>query len=133
MEAKRAGLRHLLLIVALLAVWTSAHPWQDQAHSIHHQQNVDFIPPEEFPMNELRLTPGSAFMQATQLNLEYLLMLDPDRLLYSFRVTANLSTQGAQPYGGWEAPNVELRGHFVGHYMSATAMMYASTGNVTVS
>ena len=87
----------------------------------------------EFPLTDIHLTNGSAFMLATQLNLEYLLMLDPDRLLYTFRVNANLSTMGAKPLGGWEAPTIEVRGHFVGHYMSATAMMWASTGNGTVS
>jgi hypothetical protein len=34
-----------------------------------------------------------------------------------------------KPYGGWEEPNCELRGHFVGHYLSACALMYASTGD----
>src|SRR5581483_1152124 len=35
----------------------------------------------------------------------------------------------AEPLGGWEAPDCELRGHFVGHYMSACAQMYAATGD----
>ena len=35
---------------------------------------------------------------------------DPDRLLHTFRVNAGLPTT-AKPYGGWEAPKVELRGH----------------------
>jgi len=40
-------------------------------------------------------------------------MLDVDRLLWSFRKTAGLPTPGT-PYGGWEDPKIELRGHFVG-------------------
>ncbi|GAU48791.1 hypothetical protein TSUD_141090 [Trifolium subterraneum] len=39
-------------------------------------------------------------------------MLDVDRLLWSFRKTAGLPTPGI-PYGGWEEPIAELRGHFV--------------------
>ncbi len=36
----------------------------------------------------------------------------------------------AQPLGGWEAPDCELRGHYAGgHYLSAVALMYASTGD----
>lgn len=35
----------------------------------------------------------------------------------------------ATPLGGWEAPNVELPGHSVGHDPSALALMYASTGD----
>ena len=59
---------------------------------------------------------------------EYLLSLDQDRLLHNFRVTAGLPSS-AQPLGGWEAPDVELRGHSVGHYLSAVSIMYASTGD----
>ncbi|GAU32557.1 hypothetical protein TSUD_218150 [Trifolium subterraneum] len=51
-----------------------------------------------------------------------MLMLDVDRLLWSFRKTAGLPTPG-MPYGGWEEPKAELRGHFVGHYLSASALM----------
>jgi hypothetical protein len=58
----------------------------------------------------------------------YLLSLDCDRLLRNFRVNANLSTD-AKPYGGWEDPNCELRGHSVGHYLSACSLMFASTGD----
>ena len=36
----------------------------------------------------------------------------------------------AQPLGGWEAPDCELRGHYAGgHYLSACALMYASSGD----
>src|SRR5438270_3846619 len=59
----------------------------------------------------------------------YLHSLPPDRLLHTFRITAGISTQ-AQPLGGWEKPDCELRGHYAGgHYLSACALMYASTGD----
>ncbi|XP_022754274.1 uncharacterized protein LOC111302749 isoform X2 [Durio zibethinus] len=51
--------------------------------------------------------------------------------LHDVRKTAGLPTPG-KPYGGWEAPDVELRGHFIGHYLSATAQMWASTHNDTL-
>jgi DUF1680 family protein len=36
----------------------------------------------------------------------------------------------AQPLGGWEAPDCELRGHYAGgHYLSACALMYAGCGD----
>ncbi|MFL6448524.1 MAG: beta-L-arabinofuranosidase domain-containing protein [Bryobacteraceae bacterium] len=38
----------------------------------------------------------------------------------------------AKPFGGWEKPDCELRGHFVGHYLSGCALMYASTGDETL-
>ena len=35
----------------------------------------------------------------------------------------------AEPYGGWEAPEVEVRGHSLGHYLSACALTYAATSD----
>jgi DUF1680 family protein len=53
--------------------------------------------------------------------------MDSDRLLHNFRVTAGLPST-AEPLGGWEEPKGELRGHSVGHYLTACALMYAATG-----
>ncbi|GMN26437.1 hypothetical protein TIFTF001_001291 [Ficus carica] len=83
---------------------------------------------KEVSLHDVRLDPNSPHGRAQQTNLEYLLMLDVDNLVWSFRKTAGLPTPG-KPYGGWEAPDIELRGHFVGHYLSATAQMWASTHN----
>src|SRR5581483_445205 len=79
-----------------------------------------------FGLDEVRLLPGP-FHHAMDLDERYLLSLEVDRLLHNFRVNAGLPST-AQPLGGWEAPGCELRGHFVGHYLSACALMYASTG-----
>jgi len=79
-----------------------------------------------FPLDEVRLLAGP-FRDAMLRDQLFLLALDPDRLLHNFRVTAGLESH-AQPLGGWEAPGVELRGHSVGHYLSALSLMYASTG-----
>lgn len=80
-----------------------------------------------FPLQAVRLLDGP-FRDAMLRDQKYLLALDPDRLLHNFRVTAGLPST-ARPLGGWEAPDVELRGHSVGHYLSALAEMYASTGD----
>jgi hypothetical protein len=80
-----------------------------------------------FPLQDVRLLDGP-FRDAMLLDQKYLLDLDPDRLLHNFRVSAGLPSSAA-PLGGWEAPDVELRGHTVGHYLSALALMYASTGD----
>jgi DUF1680 family protein len=86
---------------------------------------------EPFPMAQVRLRPG-IFQNMQEINRRYLAMLPNDRLLYSFRVTAGLQSS-ADPLGGWEAPDVELRGHLSGgHYLSASALMYASTGDEDV-
>jgi uncharacterized protein len=80
-----------------------------------------------FRLEEVRLLDGP-FRDAMIRDQEYLLGLDEDRLLHTFRLTAGLPST-AQPLGGWEAPDVELRGHAVGHYLSAVSIMYASTGD----
>src|SRR5881398_2146648 len=80
-----------------------------------------------FPLRQVRLRDGP-FKQAQRLDAQYLLSLEPDRPLHNFRVNAGLRST-AQPLGGWEAPDVELRGHTVGHYLSALALMYAATGD----
>ena len=82
---------------------------------------------EPFPLAQVRLLDGP-FRDAMLRDQNYLLSLDPDRLLRNFRVNVGLPTD-AKPYGGWEAPNCELRGHALGHYLSALSLMYASTGD----
>lgn len=83
---------------------------------------------QPFDVGRVRLLPGP-FLDATDVNRRFLLGLDPDRLLHMFRVTGGLPSS-AIPLGGWEAPDNELRGHFVGHYLSACALMGASRGDV---
>jgi DUF1680 family protein len=81
-----------------------------------------------FPMTQVRLKPGP-LKDMQERNRVYLYMLPNDRLLHSFRLTAGKPST-AQPLGGWEAPDCELRGHLAGgHYLSACALMFASTGD----
>lgn len=90
------------------------------------------IPPQisAFSLTEVKLLPGE-FADAQDLNRQYLQDLSVDRLLHNFRVNAGLPSS-AEPLGGWEKPNCELRGHFVGHYLSACALMYSSTGDAAM-
>lgn len=80
-----------------------------------------------FPLTDVRLLDGP-FKHAQELDRHYLLAIDPDRLLHNFRINAGLPST-AEPVGGWEAPSSELRGHATGHYLSACALMFASTGD----
>ena len=58
----------------------------------------------------------------------HLCSLPPDRLLHTFRINAGIASQRSR--WGWEAPDCELRGHYAGgHYLSACALMYASSGD----
>ena len=83
-----------------------------------------------FPLSAVRLRPGAA-LEAVEVNRRFLMSLESDRLLHMFRLTAGLPST-AEPLGGWEAPDNELRGHFTGHYLSACALLAAQTGDAAV-
>ncbi len=74
---------------------------------------------------EVRLLDGP-FREARDRHAEYLLALEPDRLLARFRAEAGLPAV-AEGYGGWEAD--EISGHSLGHYLSGVSRMYAGTGD----
>ena len=78
-----------------------------------------------FPLEAVRLLDGP-FQKAMQLDAEYLLMLEPDRLLAGFRESKGLESK-VERYGGWEREGVA--GHSLGHYLTAASLMYASTGD----
>ncbi|MHC4546886.1 MAG: beta-L-arabinofuranosidase domain-containing protein, partial [Planctomycetota bacterium] len=65
-----------------------------------------------FRLQDVRLLEGP-FKHAMELDQQYLLSLDVDRLLHTFRLNAGLPSS-AKPLGGWEEPKGELRGHSVG-------------------
>lgn len=68
-------------------------------------------------------------------NKKYLLELKNENLLLPYTVEAGLYKTSELPsgiHGGWESPLCELRGHFLGHWLSAAAMHYEATGNQMV-
>jgi len=86
-----------------------------------------------FPLSDVKLLP-SLYTEVAEWNRAYMQRLPADRLLYNFRENAGLPVGSAQPFGGWEAKadgkrGTELRGHFTGHFLSASAQLYASTGD----
>ncbi len=78
-----------------------------------------------FAVENVRLTDGP-FKHAQDLDLQYLLEIDPDRLLAPYLKESGLKPK-AENYTNWE--NTGLDGHIGGHYLSALAYMYAATGN----
>src|SRR5215831_4512673 len=82
-------------------------------------------------MQQVRLLPNSVYHDAHEWNRGYMERLAADRLLYTFRANAGLPVGSAKPLGGWEQPengqrSSELRGHFIGHFLSASAQLAAS-------
>ena len=80
-----------------------------------------------FPLSAVRLRP-SPFRANQARNTNYLMFLDPDRMLHTFRHNYGLPSR-AKPVGGWERPASEVRGHCTGHLMSGLALSYANTGH----
>ena len=91
------------------------------------EKNTIDLKAEPFSLEQVRLLDGP-FKDAMERDRKYLHELSSDRLLHTFRINAGIPSS-AQPLGGWESPNGELRGHSMGHYLSACALMYASTGD----
>ena len=83
---------------------------------------------EKFPLQDVTLLPG-IFKDAQVTDLKYMMELVPDRLLAPYLREAGLKPK-AESYTNWE--NTGLDGHIGGHYLSALAIMYASTGNKQV-
>jgi uncharacterized protein len=94
------------------------------------------VPPkvQPFPMTQVRLA-ASPFKEAADANRAYMDRLPAARLVHNFRLNAGLPSSAA-PLGGWEqytpGREGELRGHFTGHYLSACANSYASTGDAAI-
>lgn len=84
-----------------------------------------FAQMQPFKLQEVRLTDG-VFKKAQDVDLKYILDLNPDKLLAPYLIDAGLPLK-AQRYGNWESTGLD--GHIGGHYLSALAMMYASSGN----
>ena len=94
-----------------------------------------------FRPRDISLLPGT-FLDRFNVNRGYVMRLQPQALLQNHLLEAGLSniqlrdvTHRKQPrYGddmhwGWESPTCQVRGHFLGHWMSAAARIVASTGD----
>ncbi|MZQ85455.1 hypothetical protein GQF01_25380 [Paenibacillus sp. 5J-6] len=84
------------------------------------KNDTDFL--EDVPMSNVVLT-DNYYTNAFDKDVNYLLSLEPDRLLSAFRTTSGFTAK-APVYDGWE--NTEIRGHTLGHYLSAISMAYAN-------
>ena len=90
-------------------------------------QSLAQAPISSFSNADVKLNP-SWIKQREALNTAYLHQLDPERLLYNFRINAGLPSS-AKPMEGWESPDCGLRGHFTGHYLSACASVIKNDGD----
>ena len=112
-----AGVNSIKQLTARLAGEPFSRPIEFHRHDVGPKL-------KPFALSEVRLGEGP-FRAAHNANAAYLKRLSLDSLLHAFRINAGIPSNAA-PLGGWEAPTGELRGHFMGHYLSACALGYAS-------
>lgn len=81
---------------------------------------------------------GGIFRDRMELNRKYLKELDPICLMQNYYLEAGIilpdrqvisEPEKAELHWGWESPACQLRGHFLGHWMSAAAMLSAADGD----
>lgn len=89
---------------------------------------------EWFRLNQIRLLP-SRFQENMTRDSAWMMSIPVNTILHGFRNQAGLYTGNEGGYfytkkmGGWESLDCDLRGHAVGHLLSAYALMYAQTGD----
>lgn len=77
-----------------------------------------------------RLLPG-LFKERADINRAYLMELENRSLLQNFYLEAAVRDDRdlEEMHLGWESPACQLRGHFLGHWMSAAAMLSAQNND----
>ena len=80
-------------------------------------------------LKEVKLQGTNRLTHNQSADIQALLSFDITQMLYNYRDTYGLSTEGYKQSEGWDSPTTKLKGHGSGHYMSALAMAYASTIN----
>jgi hypothetical protein len=87
-----------------------------------------------FPIADVELL-DAELLQKRESDRAYLLRLSTENLLRPYKQEAGLWSDPGKPEGihwGWESPTSQLRGHFLGHWLSAAAMNAAATGDLEI-
>jgi DUF1680 family protein len=114
----------LIVTIAIAGFFTSCKTHKESTIKTGGLEVIEFrvLP---FDIKDVKLLDGP-FKKATELNIKSLLNYEPDRFLAGFRREAGLKPR-AEQYHGWE--DETLAGHSLGHYLSACALMYQTTGD----
>ena len=100
------------------------------------------MPSSVLPPGAIRLLPGT-YDRRRRVNRAYLVALEEHALVQNHLLEAGIGDQGwhlkpsSTPgvergwgrHWGWETPGAQLRGHFLGHWLSAAAREVAVTGD----
>lgn len=112
-------MRNFALLFAVAAVLCGCSRGKKEKYVVVEQKLYSF------PLSQVRII-GGPFKTAQDLNAQWLLSLEPERLMSGFFTESGLEPK-APKYGGWESMGVA--GHTLGHYLSACAMQYAASGD----
>jgi uncharacterized protein len=74
-----------------------------------------------YNLDEVKVS-DNEFASRRELVKKYIHTFDIGRLMHTFKNNAGIASD-AEPLGGWEEPECGLRGHFVGHYLSACSKL----------
>lgn len=91
-------------------------------------ENYQFDILEDFLLGDVEVLDAYE-ANALEKELAYLKSFDADKLLKGFRSIAGIASD-ASVYGGWE--NTAIKGHTLGHYLTAMAQAYGTTGDSTI-
>ena len=86
------------------------------------------------PFRDASLLPG-LFRNRFELNRRYVVSLKTSNLLQNHYLEAGLWGPNGKPqeaHWGWESPTCQIRGEFLGHWLSAAAHIYATTGDLEI-
>ena len=130
-------LLHSLLLLALVSIVTAGPA--DGIEPGRRRVELKAVP---FPLSAVRLTSGSRLHTQFEANTDWLMNLDVASLACLYTSAANLtcSTQN-WPYkciAGPKQPactpyhHQAYFGHYLGHYLSATAMAFEGSGNISI-
>jgi len=125
-DLRRRFVRKLLFVATLASAFLPGQALAQKPNAaVASEEKILKVRP--LPLNSVRLT-GGPLKHAQELDGEYLLQLEPDRMLAYLRQRAGLEPK-AKPYGGWDGAGRQLTGHIAGHYLSAVSLMWAATGD----
>jgi uncharacterized protein len=135
-------IRHFILIIccSLTAILSFAQKKEALIEKYHPDSEIEI---KSIPVNQVKLT-NSIFEERYNLNRNYVMSLESENLLQNFYFEAGLRVEiyntssekfegehiprpnkhWEDIHAGWEHPANQLRGHFLGHWLSSVAYMY---------
>ena len=86
--------------------------------------------PKSINIENAHLLPG-LFKERADVNRAYLMELKTENLLQNFYLEACVRTDRdvTEMHLGWESPTCQLRGHFLGHWLSAASLLIAQNND----